>query len=327
MGGGAPRPSWKSSRTQASGPPRGPSPPPLQPRTEGSQGQPGWGLCRPGSHRGHEAAGRSPHPGLRPRPSLQLRDLLKAAGLPRPMRGCLHSEGSGNWHSAPEVRGPWVSGPTWEPGRPHPTDSPLASAWGPRSLQRGAASRPMANAAAPAHHVARPVGPLAGRIPCADQTLSDRVLVGLPPRCGSSKHSEPGELPHVQGPPPRSASLRAPRTVAAPAEQPTQRPAPCARPTHMCTGDWGVADGVGRSRDAGLAVAAAATAAQTGHVDTVEAVGACRGPGAASSSPILAGASAGGTPRGVRPDAGTGPQARRPASWGQTCLLAVLGLR
>ena len=54
----------------------------------------------------------------------------------------------------------WVSGLTWEPGRPHPTDGPLVSAWGPEpSTQRGAASTPTAAPAHPSPAGASPTRP------------------------------------------------------------------------------------------------------------------------------------------------------------------------
>ena len=122
---------------------------------------------------------------------------------------------------------------------------------------------------------------------------------GAPPRVqgplcpGSAPHSgTPGQRPHP--------------------EPPTQCPR---APDSHILGDWGVADGVGRGWDAGLAAVAAPAAVQAGHVDAIETVVRLPRPWGGLLLPVLVGASAGRDTgagsglmltRGHRPEASSG---------------------
>lgn len=83
--------------------------------------------------------------------------------------------------------------------------------------------------------------------------------------------------------PPRDSALPAPAWAA-----------PGSRCDSHVFGDRGVADGVSRGRDAGLAAVAAPAAVQTGHVHAVEAVVRLPGPRGGLLAPVLVGASVGG---------------------------------
>lgn len=100
--------------------------------------------------------------------------------------------------------------------------------------------------------------------------------------------------------------------------RPVPAPSPSSRHSSHVLGDRGIADGVRRSRNAGLAAVAAATAVQAGHVHAVEAVVRLPWPWGRLLLPILIGASAG---RDAQPRLHPGPRqsATRPVRGQRGC--------